>query len=782
MQESLTHRPRFSETAAQRLAWQHFGIDAIVTTLPGERDQNFRLLTNHSDYILKISNYDADPEFIAFENRAIQLCNSVDGVATPILLKSDNKRTWITHENPETNQSCVVRCFNFVQGKPLAKCQAISNDIQRALGRHLASIDLQLKLLNHEKQAKRHLKWDLANAPAIVQAGLGLHSSPKRRALIEHHFAQFKSISPYLDSLEQSVIHNDANDYNWILNEGAASGTNSIGIIDFGDMVYSATVNDLAICSAYLILDRDNPMEVVANLVSGYNEVRGIPDAEINVLFPLMCMRLAQSVTIAAENKLQRPDDQYLTITEEPAWRMLEQLAKLDQEEIKQALYDARNPRNSKAVESLVQDPTLDARQRLISASLSLAYKKPLHITRGKGQYLYDSNGATYLDCVNNVCHVGHCHPHVVSSITNQATTLNTNTRYLHDNLTKLADRLTQTLPSELEVCFFVNSGSEANDLALRLATNFTSRDNFVVLDNAYHGHTAALIDISPYKFNSPGGTGCKPHVCVLPMPDGFRGKYRYEQSDYAVQFAEDAKQVLSQRFQSQPPAAFIAESVLSCGGQIVLPDGYLNTMYQCVRDCGGVCIADEVQVGFGRVGKQFWGFELQNVVPDIVTMGKPFGNGHPLAAVVTTREIADAFDNGMEYFNTFGGNPVSCAAGLAVLEVIEKEDLQSHAQMVGASLIKMLQELGETYQQIGDVRGAGLFIGIEMVFDRKDRIPDTNLAMEIVESMKKKHILLSTDGPDQNVIKIKPPMVFDLANAERLVSTLDRVLRKLIS
>ena len=784
MAEALSNRPQFSDSYAQQLAWRYFGIDSVATELPGERDQNFRLLTNHSDYVLKIANYDADPEYLAFENRAIQLCNAVDGLTTPILLKSDNKSTLVTHSNSENGHSCCIRCFIFVPGRPLAQCQNLSDATLISLGRALASIDQQLKLLNHEKSARRYLKWDLANAPAIVEAGLGLHTDPAHRQLIELHFERFKKVSQKLESLEKSVIHNDANDYNWILNEDPSTGSSSIGIIDFGDMVYSATINDLAICGAYLTLDRQSPIEKVGKLIAGYNEVRGLSDSEINVLFPLMCMRLVQSVTIAAEQKQLRPDDDYLTITEAPAWRMLEQLAKLDPEDVKQRFYDARNSAHSEnhLLAQSKNGSIQETRAQLIGPSLSLSYDSPLHITRGKGQYLYDSNGSTYLDCVNNVCHVGHCHPYVVSSISNQVATLNTNTRYLHENLTKLARRLTSTLPDSLDVCYFVNSGSEANDLALRLATTYTQREDFVVLDHAYHGHTSALIDISPYKFDAKGGAGCKSHVLVLPMPDGFRGMFRYEQADYGEEYIEHAIKTMSKRFETTPPAAFIAESLLSCGGQIILPYGYLGAVYRCIRDHGGLCIADEVQVGFGRVGKQFWGFQLQDVIPDIVTMGKPFGNGHPLAAVVTTREVANAFNNGMEYFNTYGGNPVSCAAGLAVLDVIEDENLQAHANDVGAALIGMLKNLQRSFgPQIGDVRGEGLFIGLEFVSDTENRVPDAKLAKAIVESMKTKNILLSTDGPDRNVIKIKPPMVFDHANAERLVSTLDRVLKQLI-
>ncbi len=415
----------------------------------------------------------------------------------------------------------------------------------------------------------------------------------------------------------------------------------------------------------------------------------------------------------------------------------------------------------------------IDARRRHLGPSLSLSYDRPLTIVRGQGAYLYDEAGRAYLDGVNNVCHVGHCHPHVVQAIQRQVAQLNTNTRYLHDHILDYAERLAGTLPDPLSVCYFVNSGSEANELALRLAHAYTARNEVIVVDHAYHGNTAATIGISPYKFDGPGGKGAPPHVRKAPSPDTYRGRYRRDTPDAGARYAAHVAALIDER----PACAFIAESILSCGGQIVLPAGYLADCYRAVRAAGGVCIADEVQVGFGRVGSHFWAFETQGVVPDIVTMGKPIGNGHPMAAVVTTPAIAHAFANGMEYFNTFGGNPVSCAAGLAVLDVIEREGLQQHALETGAHFLDLLDGLMERHPAIGDVRGLGLFLGIEFVSDGETRTPDAATARAAVEAMREQGVLLSTDGPDHNVIKIKPPLPFDAANADTVVSLLDAVL-----
>jgi 4-aminobutyrate aminotransferase-like enzyme len=420
----------------------------------------------------------------------------------------------------------------------------------------------------------------------------------------------------------------------------------------------------------------------------------------------------------------------------------------------------------------------LRLRERYLGRALSISYREPLKIVRGQGQYLFDEEGRAYLDCVNNVCHIGHCHPRVVDAAAGQMATLNTNTRYLHDHLVEYARRLAETMPGDLEVCFFVCSGSEANELALRLARSATGRRDVIVVEGAYHGNTTGLIEISPYKFDGPGGEGRPAHVRVVPMPDGYRGRYRYGDPESATRYAAAvADEIAGARADGREIAAFFCESMLGCAGQIVLPDGYLHEAYGHVRKAGGVCVADEVQVGFGRVGSHFWAFETQGVVPDIVTLGKPIGNGHPIGAVVTTRSLAEAAHTGMEYFNTFGGNPVSCAIALAVLDVIEEEGLQARAAEVGAHLKSSLMSLAKRHPMMGDVRGLGLFLGIELVREAESLTPATREAAAAVELMKDRGVLLSTDGPFENVIKIKPPLVFTRENADELVAGLDEVL-----
>jgi 4-aminobutyrate aminotransferase-like enzyme len=426
-------------------------------------------------------------------------------------------------------------------------------------------------------------------------------------------------------------------------------------------------------------------------------------------------------------------------------------------------------------------DDLLEARERLLGPSLSLSYRTPLHIVRGEGAYLYDADGRAYLDCVNNVAHVGHAHRRVVEAGSAQMRRLNTNTRYLHELVLSYADRLTALLPDHLEVCYFVNSGSEANELALRLARTATGRPDVATVDGAYHGNTQRLVEVSPYKFGGPGGEGRRDDVQVVPLADPYRGAHRGEGLETAAEYLAEARAVLQgEAERGHAAGAVIAEAIPSVAGQVVPPSGWLAGLFDAARSVGAVPIADEVQVGFGRVGVDAWAFGAAGARPDIVTMGKPIGNGHPLGAVVTTRAIAEAFANGMEYFNTFGGNPVSAAIGLAVLDVIDEEGLQEHARVTGERLIAGLRELASRHEAIGDVRGMGLFVGIDLVRDRDTREADAELARELANVAAERGVLLSTDGPFHNVMKIKPPLVFSAADADRLVETVDSVLGEL--
>ena len=402
----------------------------------------------------------------------------------------------------------------------------------------------------------------------------------------------------------------------------------------------------------------------------------------------------------------------------------------------------------------------------------SLFYSEPLHIVRGEDVWLYDAEGKKYLDVYNNVAHVGHSNPYVVEAITRQAKTLNTNTRYLHENIVDLAEKITKLMPGELSVCYFVCSGSEANDLALQIARTYTKKQGCLVSENAYHGNTTAVFQMSPEDF-APETR--QEWVHTLPNP------IKYQQTDQAeahylkdLSFAMDNLDDIG-----VGTAAVIFDSIFSSDGIFLSPSDYLKTIYGAVRASGGLAIADEVQSGFGRTGSYMWGFSHDGVVPDIVTLGKPMGNGYPIAAVVTTDEIAQTYNKEYGYFNTFGGNPVACAAGLAVLEVIKKDQLMKHAKSTGLYFYQELIKLAGKYELISDVRGSGLFLGVELI-DPIKKEPATKKTAEVVDLLSKNGVLVGKTGPDSNVIKIRPPMTFKEQHADRVVENLDEALSSL--
>jgi len=746
---------------------EEYGLTGSLSRLPGE-NRNYRVDTEDGQrFVLKIATQPASEDLTALEHAAVERV-----VAAGLDLRVPRTvpaRSGAAEVRIEADDGSLLRgrLLRYVPGLSWCESETASHELLRHLGATLARLDLTLEGLSHPAADRTH-RWDLT-AVGRHRKKIELVTAPERRRSLEWMFHLWSACAaPRLADLPHSFIHGDANDENVLV-----EGDRVVGLLDFGDVLDNPTICELAIALAYAMLDREDPLEVGAEVVAGYHEVRPLSAAELSVLFPLICGRLAVSVTVAAQRRRLDPEHPSWFATEERAWRLLESLSGIDPAAANAVLA------SRSGIELIEEGGTsprvlLEKRRRHIGSNLSLSYRQPLKIVRGAAQYLYDHRGRPYLDLVNNVCHVGHCHPRVVAAGSGQMAKLNTNTRYLYDGLTEYAERLCAMFPEQLAVCFFVNSGSEANELALRLARAHTGRRDFLVVDGAYHGHTDDLIAISPYKFKGKGGSGrSQPWVHVVPMPDGYRGVHRGSGRAVGTAYGDEVGGVIDET--GAPIAGFITESLLSCGGQIIPPPGYLETAFRHVRDAGGVCIVDEVQTGFGRVGSHFWGYELQEgVVPDIVVMGKPIGNGHPLGAVVTTREIADSFDTGMEFFSTFGGNPVSCAVGMAVLDVIEAEDLQRRAARVGGHMLAGLRGLAARHELIGDVRGAGLFIGVELVLDRDSLEPATREAAELIERMKDRGILLSTDGPYRNVLKIKPPLVIDEDDADMLVRVLD--------
>ena len=406
-----------------------------------------------------------------------------------------------------------------------------------------------------------------------------------------------------------------------------------------------------------------------------------------------------------------------------------------------------------------------------------LFYHDPVHIVRGEGVWLYDQHGKAYLDCYNNVCSVGHCNPRVVQAITKQAGELNTHTRYLHEAIIEYAEKLAGTFPGDLDMCLFVCTGTEANELAMLIARAVTGKRGAIVMDHSYHGNSTLIGEMSTSTYSRKKRPD---HIAAVEPPNLYRGTYGSDEPDVGAKYAALVDDGI-QRFEQngQGLAAFMCDGIFDSQGGLEAPGDYFEHVYAKVRAAGGLCIADEVQPGFGRTGRM-WGFEQYGVLPDIVSLGKPMGNGHPVAGVVTTPAIMQKFAEKSFYFNTFGGNPVSAAAGKAVLEEIEEKSLVSHVAAVGAHLRAGLEELATRHEIIGNVHGMGLYQALELVKDRETREAAREECQKIPDALKEEGILLGLTGPRGNVLKIRPPLVFDKSNADQLIGSLDKVLGSL--
>ena len=752
--------------ASAQLLREAYGLEGRISRLEGENENYLVVDPQGVRTVLKLADPAQDPALLELEHAAVEAVHGGGlGLVLPRLVPT--RRGSVIAEGSGRRG----RLLTFVPGGPWGSDVPSSEARLLETGRIIARMHRALAPLDPPAARRTH-PWDLARA-GLLRGKLDVFQDAGERRLVERAFWFWDSSArPYFGEVPWGLIHGDLNDDNILVAEGRVSG-----LLDFGDCLRNPLVCDLGIALAYLLLDEPDPLGAGARIVAGYHEVRPLGATELEILFPLLCGRLATSLVISAERRRIDPERAAWFVTEARGRKALASCLALDPVEAADRLAGGTGV-------AVFQDrgeapaALLAQRRSRFSGALGLSFREPVKFIRGRGAYLIDERGRPFLDLYNNVCHVGHCHPRVVEAGQRQMARLNTNTRYLYDLLQAYADRLCGTLPPALQHCFFVNSGSEANELALRLAFTHTRQRDLLVVDNAYHGNTNTLVDISPYKFMGKGGEGrAKPWVHVVPVPDGYRGLHKGQGREAGLAYADEVGRMLARL--GRPVAGFIAETLLSCGGQVIPPAGYLETVFRHVREAGGVCILDEVQVGLGRVGTHFWAFETQGVVPDILVLGKPLGNGHPLSAVVTTREIADSFaEAGMEYFSTFGGNPVSCAVGLAVLDVVAEEGLQANALRVGTRLLEGLRGLMPSHPEIGDVRGLGLFIGLELVADPVTLAPATAQAKRLVNGLRDRRILAGTDGPFENVLKLKPPLVISEADGWAMVEAVDEILR----
>ncbi len=989
---------------------EYYNIDKLsLYALEGEVDDNWKVeCEDEAVFLLKIAHIDRSDE-VDFQVAVTgYLSEQQLPFEVPHMVLDKDERV-VVHVVSGSGISFLLRMQTWVSGHMLSTALPKTRDLFVQWGQVTGYLTKALEGFEHP-YVRRVYSWDPSQCLRL-QGQLDYIPDARQHDLAASFLASFEaSTYAQLEHLRQGVNYNDAHGQN-LLTRLKGDALSISGVIDFGDVVYTHTINDVAIACAYAGMDQADPIESMCQVLQGYHQIYPLEERELAVLYSMITARLLTTAIMAAKNLQEAPDNAYLQVSADPAWKLLfhmreisprrtlcffrhacgyeaceerskfdawarqkkvdlapmvqcdrRSLAHLDldvgstvlganrrfeslvdfEHAIRQMLseqkastgiggYDEVRPfytteayktmgndgskwrtvhlgvdiwaaagspvympidgmihaiqdntgeRNygptiivrhevsegfgfyalyghlskdtlkkrqvgqliSRGVElgrmgdsaenggwpphvhfqiildmldykgdfpgvvfpseravwkSICPDPRhllhetlqyeevnrlskkdiLELRRQHLSPNLTLTYENPLHIVRASGVYLYDADARRYLDTVNNVPHVGHQHPRVSKIAREQHALLNTNTRYLHEQIVLYARDLQAKFPDPLNVVFFVNSGTEANELALRLARTYTGQQDTVAIEVGYHGNSQACIDVSSYKFDGKGGSGLPAATHLLPLPDTYRGLYQHPETS-GVDYATHAQEVVNRIVEQVGGiAGFIGESIMSCGGQIVPPEGYFQKVYELIRAAGGLCIADEVQVGFGRIGSHFWGFELHDVVPDIVVLGKPMGNGHPLGAVVTSMEIAEAFSNGMEYFNTFGGNAVSCVIGREVLRIIEDEDLQENASEVGLYLARRLQQLQKDFPIIGDVRGHGLFVGVELVVDRDAHTPAPLQTSYIINRLRTRGVLMNSDGVDHNVLKIKPPLCFQKSHVDILIGELSVVL-----
>ena len=897
-----------------------------VAPLSGEYSESFRLTTVNEDYVAKVgqgSEARALREMQTSFAAHLRSRNSELPLATPVNAQNGS----FISDFDLAGEAYFATVDTWTTGSLISEMDFRGGAFLRELGENVAELVIAGSDFDDSRAERTH-EWDLRRYDELIEPLLGSLSDQQHSELVRKLLTEFReSIGPRLSLLPTQVLHHDLNDFNIVAELDENYSWRVEGFIDFGDVLRSARVCELAIAGAYAMLREPDPLRALGAVVEGFTSRCALSEEEADLVFPLSLLRLSMNASTWNHRIATQGSSPYAVARSQMTWPVLTQLAELDramvtdfirlsanlpvrtrsipltpvdfvdldsttfevspqfsapssQQSLRQTasgeartiqlglglgheseflvrapfsgeftagpddtlnlrgdngvwcqiegvsgiagkrveggeeigrssdirivlsltpivnrlpafiapweipMWEVRCPDPLSLLEMHVEPREASGaqvtrlRQQVLASSQRAYYKQPMNLVGSTGVWFNDELGRRYLDAVNNVTHVGHANSHVVEAAYRQMKSLNTNSRFTYSALATYAERLVATLPDPLEVVFFTCTGSESNDLALRIARQVTGRKDVFVLGGAYHGNTAAVMDISPNRYRGAGGSGKPEFTQEFEQPNLYRGSYQYGHENPGAGYAADAIALIDGLVtQGRPPAAFFAESLMGTAGQVMLPEGYLAKVFNHVRSAGGLCVSDEVQVGLGRLGTHFWGFETHGVIPDIVTMGKPMGNGHPLSAVVTTREIADAFDNGMKYFNTFAGSPVSCAIGHAVLDVLFEENLQENALRVGDYFVKELKSLQASHESIGDIRGVGLYVGIELVADRETKNPDRALAYRVSERMRDEGVITYPNGMGDNILKIKPPMIFSKDNVDLFVSTLGRVL-----
>ncbi|MGH3052438.1 MAG: aminotransferase class III-fold pyridoxal phosphate-dependent enzyme [Gaiellaceae bacterium] len=766
--------PEVEPGEASALAVEMFGVEGRAARLDSERDANFRIEGDDCAYVLKVYNSAEAEAVVEMQAQGMLHIGAVDpALPVPRLVTTREGKLYgsVLHKG----RSHAVHLITFLEG---VRAEPVEFDVDalRDFGTVAARVGRALRGFFHPA-AQRSLIWDVKHASRLRPL-LDFVDDPARVAVAARALDRFdEQIVPRLASLRAQVIHNDLTHDNVLV----GPDLRPTAIVDFGDMTHSPLLFDLAVALASFCTPEDL-FDRVGAFVRGYGDVTPLEEVEADLLAEATAARMTASVLISAWRVRRFPENtDYITAFDGRTWAVLELFDELGPGELRRRFRAAASTAVSwsppASIEFRPTDELVERRRRAFGPGMGpLTYERPLHFVRAEGVWMIDAEGRRYLDAYNNVPVVGHSHPRVVSAVATQARLLNTNTRYLHELALELAERLTATLPTSLDTCLFVNSGSEANELAWRFATAATGASGALVSEWAYHGVTAVQTDLSPSEWTED----IRPsYVETVPAPDGYRGPHRRDEADWQRRYAEcisDAVTALGRR--GARLAAMFCDSAWTSDGIFTDTGTYLSEATSAVRGTGGLFVADEVQAGFGRFGSHMWSFEPAGIEPDFVTLGKPMGNGHPVAAVITTRPIAEEFARRRPpLFSTFGGNPVSCAAALAVLDVIDEERLLENVAEVGTHLRASLDELASRHEAVGDVRGTGLLLGVDLVEDRQTRAPARKTANQVVNGLRERGILVGLTGRAENVLKIRPPLVFGREHADRLIETLDDVL-----